>query len=147
MYRKPIGIGANAMSINPHFDCQGAPYEEREVRLPGVRLLLHDVLDAVGDGLEQSGGSDTIWPEAVLDEAADAPLRPDDEHHADHVDREGQQHLDQRGQEPHAAAVGLGPVNESVTRRRGLEQSEHDHTVASAREALAIARPLRPSAS
>src|SRR6478672_9307826 len=26
MYRKPIGIGANAMSINPHFDCQGAPY-------------------------------------------------------------------------------------------------------------------------
>src|SRR6478672_10901133 len=26
IYRKPIGSGASAMSIVPHFDCHGAPY-------------------------------------------------------------------------------------------------------------------------
>src|SRR4029078_10438063 len=49
--------------------------------------------------------------------------------------------------EPHAAALGLRRVHKSVAGRRRLEQREDGHTVASARDALAIARPLRPRTS
>src|SRR4029079_1674318 len=122
-------------------------HEERKVRLPGIRLFLHDVLHAVGHGLKESGGTNAVGAEAILDEAADAPLGPDDQHHADHINREGQQHLDDRREEPHAAALGLRRVHKSVAGRRRLEQREDGHTVASARDALAIARPLRPRTS
>ena len=72
MKRKPIGSGASTMSIVPHGESHGAPNgitahvssagmnddhrrenEQRQVRLARVRLFLHDVLHAVGDGLQQ----------------------------------------------------------------------------------------------
>ena len=100
--------------------------EEREVRLPRVRLFLHDVLHAVGDGLQQSVRADAVWSAAILDERADAPLGPDDEHHADHVDRESEQHLHDRGEEPGAAArpAAAACTSRRLRRRRRLEQRE-----------------------
>ena len=107
MKRKPIGIGAIAMSIVPHCESHGAPYgitahvssagmnditgarmNSGRYACARVRLFLHDVLHAVGDRLQQSVRPDAIRPAAILDERADAALGPDHHHHADHVDRE-----------------------------------------------------------
>ena len=112
MKRKPIGIGASAMSIVPHFETHGAPYgitdhvssagvndiagarmKSGRYACARIRLLLHDVLHAVGDGLQQSVRPDAVRAATILDERADAALGPDHIHHADHVDREDQQHL------------------------------------------------------
>ena len=136
MKRNPIGSGASAMSIVPHFESHGAPYgitaqvssagmnddhrredEQRHVRLARVRLFLHDVLHAVGDGLQQPVRSDAVRAAAILDERADAPLEPDDHHHADHVDRERDEHLHDRGEEPDAAVRRLRQVLERRLRR------------------------------
>src|SRR6185503_13097622 len=91
-----------------------------------------------------------IRPAPILDERANAPLGPDHHHHADHIDREENEHLHVRHQEPEAGACRRHEMLDAVARGRRLRDRLHegrdDHALAPA-VAPATLRPLSPSVS
>jgi hypothetical protein len=67
---------------NGHERDGGREEEQQLVGLPGERLLLHEVLEAVRHGLQQAGRSHPIGPPTVLNPACHPPLQPGHERDA-----------------------------------------------------------------
>jgi hypothetical protein len=124
MNRNPTGIGAIAMSITPHLECQGAPYgitahvsnavvndiagarmKSGKYAWPGYVSSFMMFFTPSGHRLQQAVRSHPIGPAAILDERADAPLGPDHHHHAHHVDGEDREHLHHGSEEPDELVV------------------------------------------
>ena len=96
--------------------------EERHVRRRRIRLFLHDVLHAVGERLQQPVRPDAIRAVTVLDPRRDLPLGERQQRDADHVHREDDDHLHDRGDEEDGRSPACLRVGDAAASRR-LDQS------------------------